>query len=165
MKVEELLSRARSVSGKGIRYKLGSGGIKASSMTPANNVNECDCSGYVAWCLGLSRMTDNPVYQKFNGGWINTDAIVNDANATVGIFERMDTPKAGCLIVYPSSKPTTAVGHVGIVTAVTQKGEVSKVIHCSSGNYRRTGDAVQETGPEVFKANKTTVYAWYAGME
>ncbi|MBI5100307.1 MAG: CHAP domain-containing protein [Nitrospirae bacterium] len=164
MEVAEVISRARSVLGKGIKYRLGKGGLKALTISPANDVNECDCSGYAAWCLGLSRMTDNPVYQKFNGGWINTDAIVYDANTPVGIFETLETPIPGCLIVYPGSSPKS-VGHVGIVTETSGEGEVIKVIHCSSGNYKRTGDAIQETGPAVFKARENTIYAWYAGMD
>ena len=28
--------------------------------------------------------------------------------------------------------------------------QIAKVVHCSAGNYRRFGDAIQETGPAVF---------------
>ena len=42
-------------------------------------VAECDCSGYICWALGISRETNHPLYEKFNGGGINADAIVMDA--------------------------------------------------------------------------------------
>jgi hypothetical protein len=38
------------------------------------------------------------------------------------------------------------------------------VLHCSSGNYRTTGDAIQQTPPTVFR-KPDAVYAWYEGLE
>lgn len=159
----DLLARARSALGRKIAYELGKGGLKPAAASPADGAGECDCSGYVAWCLGMSRMTEHPLYQAFNGGWINTDAIVHDARRPTGFFEQLNRPRVGCLIVYPSGNGHK-VGHVGIVTAVDAGGSVAKVIHCSSGNFRRTGDAVGETGPEVFQSNPGTIFAWYAGI-
>jgi cell wall-associated NlpC family hydrolase len=138
MKVDELLKRARSALGKKVKYRLGAGGIDPNSPTPASVDNACDCSGFVCWCLGISRKTDHPLYVRFNGGWINTDAIVHDANQPTGFFRKIDEPKVGCLVVFPSKKPRRPYGHVGIVTEV-REGKVTKVIHCSSGNFRRYG--------------------------
>ena len=160
--VSDLLSRAASAAGHNIVYKLGAGGMFPQAPLPSNIGNECDCSGYVCWCLGISRKTDHPLYVQFNGGWINTDGIVNDAQKSTGFFERIETPRPGCLIVYPASlKPK--VGHVGIVTKIDAKGTVAaRVIHCSAGNSK-TGDAVRETDPAVFNT-KLTIFAWYAGV-
>ena len=54
MTVAELLARARAPAGKGIKYRLGSGGMNPVMATPANYMQECDCSGYVCWSLGIS---------------------------------------------------------------------------------------------------------------
>ena len=164
MTVGDLLSRGRSASGKRIRYKLGAGGLSPQSPLPANISNECDCSGFACWALGISRRTDHPLYVRFNGGWINTDGIVNDANAATGFFRRLDKARAGCLAVYPSRKQPARVGHVGIVTKVDVSGRPLAVLHCSSGNFRRLGDAIRETGPEVF-TGPATIFAWYEGID
>jgi len=157
--VTTMLARARSAAGKKTIYELGKGGMKPTAAHPGSH---CDCSGYVSWVLGFSRMTDHPTYKSFNGGWVNTDAIVHDANVATGFFTKLDTPKRGCLIVYPSSKSTgVKIGHVGIVTEVSG-GKATKVIHCSSGNSKR-GDAIAETGPEVWN-KPITIYAWYEGL-
>lgn len=160
MTVDQLLARARSVAGRKIRYKLGAGGMVADAPTPANIDGACDCSGFTSWALGISRRTDHPLYQRFNGGWINTDAMVHDASQATGFFSRLAEPVVGALIVYPRIGKT--VGHVGIVTKVAG-GAVSRVIHCSSGNFRNFGDAIRETPPTVFQRPQA-ILAWYEGL-
>ncbi len=54
-------------------------------------------------------------------------------------------------------------GHVGIVTNVGN-GKVRKVIHCSSGNFRKYGDAIRETPPTVFQV-PDAVFVWFEGIE
>ncbi|MBE9585850.1 LysM peptidoglycan-binding domain-containing protein [Mucilaginibacter sp. JRF] len=142
--VSALLSRARSAINKGIRYKLGSGGMKPAATLPDGG-GLCDCSGFVCWVLGLSRQTNIPFYKKY-GGWIFTDSMVDDVNSSAGIFERITTPEPGCIVVYGAGK---LIGHVGIVSEVSN-GVMKKVIHCSSGNDRKFSDAIQETPPTVF---------------
>lgn len=164
MTVNELLQRARTAAGQGIKYKLGAGGINPIAPSPANLNRECDCSGYVCWCLGISRQTTHPLYVNFNGGWINTDAMVHDGLRQSGFFEQLTVPKVGCLVVFPSSPPRVRVGHVGIVTAVSSAGAVTRVIHCSKGNFTAFQDAVRETPPTVFN-NPRTIYVWYAGLQ
>lgn len=167
MNVNELISRAQSAAGNQIKYKLGSGGMSPKATLPSNINNECDCSGFVCWCLGMSRQTDHPLYVRFNQGWINTDAIVYDANNQTGFFSRIETPRPGCLIVFPK-KDANSVGHVGLVTEVTDlaSGNLpAKVIHCSSGNFRNFGDAVAKTDPTVFSRRSDTIYAWFEGIE
>lgn len=161
MTVMELLARTRHAVGNGIKYKLGAGGMNPLAPLPCNDDNECDCSGDVSWALGVSRyMKGIPWYDKdHNGEWLNTDAIWRDARSTYGIFEEIGTPKPGAIIVYPKRSGLVA-GHVGILTAVNPNW----VIHCSSGNYRATGDAIQETGDAVFQ-KYGAIYCWCAWVE
>lgn len=128
------LERARSAKGKKTIYKLGAGGMKPTNATPTDKGNKCDCSGFVCWALGVSRKTSHPLYVKYNSGWMNTDGMVHDANNSTGYFEKITTPKVGCMIVYPGGKGK--IGHVGIVTEV-KAGVVEKVLHCSGGNFRK----------------------------
>ena len=162
--VNDALSRARSMLGKKTKYKLSAGGMLPAAASPVNVNGECDCSGFIAWVLRMSRKTDHPAYVKFNGGWINTDAIVHDAGHDIGFFSRIDVPRPGALVVYPARKKNgkTIVGHVGIITSVAADGAI-RVIHCSSTNSKN-GDAIQETDDKVFKANPKSVYAWFAGF-
>jgi hypothetical protein len=162
MDVSTLLKRARSASKAAVRYRLGEGGFHHDAPGPARN-GGCDCSGFVCWALGLSRITRHPLYIAFNGGWINTDSIVHDASRRTGFFERLDVPVPGCVIVYPKKGSGKPYGHIGIVTSIVD-GAVAKVIHCSATNFRTTKDAIQETGPKVFQL-PTTLYAWYDGIE
>ncbi len=103
------------------------------------------------------------MYVRFNGGWINTDAIVHDANQPTGFFSKLDDPKVGCLVVFPSKRPRRPYGHIGIVTEVS-KGEVKRVIHCSLENYRKYKDAVRETPPTVFRV-PDAIFVWFEGIE
>jgi LysM repeat protein len=162
--VTKLLRRARQVLNKGIKYDLGAGGMIPTMTTPANLKNACDCSGFVCWCFRISRKTRHPLYMKFNGGWINTDAIVHDARKETGFFRLISTPRIGCVVVFPGP-PLRKIGHVGIVTEVNNAGTIAtKVIHCSNGNYRRTRDSIQETDPNIFK-QPDTIFAWYEGID
>ena len=166
MTVQQLIARARSASGRAIKYKLGKGGESGLSSLPADKNGQCDCSGFACWCLAMGRRNNHPLYKKFNNGWINTDAIVYDAQNATGYFRKLDVPAPGAFIVYPSPEPGVKVGHVGLITEVTvvdDKVRPSKVIHCSSTNSK-TGDAIRETDPSVFN-RPSTVFAWFEGLE
>ncbi len=160
--VEALLVRARSAAGRQTRYQLGEGGMNPGAAMPGTPSRGCDCSGFVCWCFGIRRQTNHPLYVRFNSGWINTDAMVHDAQHPTGFFTQLEGPSVGCMVVFPSKRPQRAYGHVGLVTAV-RNGKVHKVIHCSSGNFTALGDAIQETGPTVFEKPET-IYAWYDGI-
>lgn len=144
-----LIARAKTAIGKGIRYQLSQGGIDPTKPLPTTN-QKCDCSGFVCWVLGLSRKTTIPYYKKF-GGWIYTDSMVEDIKSSTGIFERLDTPELGCIVVYGAG---AKIGHVGLVSEVKQ-GKMTKVIHCSKGNDTKFHDAIQETSPRVFERADT----------
>ena len=139
-----IITKARSAINKGIRYKLSKGGMKPELPLPTSD-NLCDCSGFVCWALGLSRKSEIPFY-KAKGGWIYTDSMVADVNSPSGIFEKINTPEVGCIVVYGAG---AQIGHVGFVSEVTN-GKMTKVIHCSSGNDKKFSDSIQETSPAVF---------------
>jgi peptidoglycan hydrolase-like protein with peptidoglycan-binding domain len=144
---ERTLKRARQMIGKGIRYKLGKGGFD-----PAKPIkNECDCSGFVAWAIGIPRQLP-----PGTGTWLQTDSYWQGGRtAGEGLFDRVDEGRAeaGDVVVYPDRNGKQ--GHMGVVTAV-KDGRVTRVIHCSSGNDRSFADAIRETGPEVFRSNPKT---------
>ncbi len=142
--VEVIIKKARSAINNAISYNFGSGGMFATDELPTRD-RLCDCSGFVCWALGLSRKTTIPFYSKF-GGWIFTDSMEDDINSTTGIFERLSSPEIGCIVVFGAGNK---IGHVGIVSEVNN-GNMRKVIHCSIGNQRKYGYAIEETSPAVF---------------
>jgi hypothetical protein len=140
----QLIARARSVVSSNILYKLASGGMFPDDPKPTRD-GLCDCSGFICWVIGLSRKTDIPFYKRF-GGWIFTDSMEADVNSDSGIFERLQRPEPGCIVVYGAGNK---IGHVGLVSVVAN-GAMQKVIHCSSGNSTKFNQAILETAPTVF---------------
>lgn len=67
-------------------------------------------------------------------------------------------------VVFPSNKTSNVtgpkIGHVGVITSVASDGSY-KVVHCSNGNFKTTGDAIRETVSKVFTP-PSTVFAWAA---
>ena len=144
LNANDIIDRARSAVNAGIRYKLGSGGTNPNLKLPTSN-KFCDCSGFVCWTMRISRKTDIPFYRRF-GGWIYTDSMVEDIKSNAGIFEKLNVPEPGCIVVFGAGEK---IGHVGIISSV-RNGLMNKVIHCSSGNDRKYSDSIQETSPEIF---------------
>lgn len=145
----DVVARALSVIAKGCSYGLGHGGMRPHDSVPWDSIRKCDCSGFAAWCLNVSRQTDNPWYKNQNGGWIETSAIVRDCETPYGIFALVTRNHAlpGDLLVYGDYKSESGKvkqGHVGICSEVDGRGP-TKVIHCSKGNDRKIGDAIHET--------------------
>jgi hypothetical protein len=174
MTIQDLLARARSQVGLGIRYKMGGGTSKASPHTCADAKNNCDCSSFVCWALGIDKNGEYPYLRppgskpEPGGDWYGTDQIWDDAvNLGLGLFQKIATPVAGCVVVFPTTwkaGKAQPAGHCGIVSAVDPGGTVTRVLHCSSGNFKATGDAIQETDPHVFQ-NPRAIYAWCARIE
>lgn len=157
----EVVARARSALGRNTRYLLGAGGMNPAREEPANLLGECDCSGFVAWVLGVKRHTDNPWYVSQNGGWLETSAIFRDCATTFGFFDGVEwkDSQPGDLLVWGDRHDQEGKhheGHVGIVSEVDPEGP-RMVIHCSSGNMRATGDAIQETDVLIFKQHQARV--------
>ena len=165
----EAIARARSAIGHHCVYALGKGGMHPASPTPwpAGLPNlGCDCSGFVAWCLGVSRMLtkDHPHYPF--GGWFETSALARDARSPFGFVAEVPWAEAlpGDILVWGDGNGHQ--GHVGLVSEVDADGP-AKVVHCSSGNWRRAGDAVQETDVDIFRRNGALAarVAWINGEE
>jgi hypothetical protein len=151
--VEEVIQRARHATTLPISYCLGAGGMKPGRPTPADAMGRCDCSGFVCWCLGLCRQTEDPALSQALGAWINTDAMVRDLRGAQ-LLLRVSPPKVGAVVVYPGP-PRRAVGHCGIIVAV----DPIRVIHCSALNWRSAGRAICETNDAAFRTNDT-FYGW-----
>ena len=123
---------------------------------PADNNGDCDCSGFAAWALGVSRWVreGHPLLGRFDGSWIETSAVARDAAKDGGVFTARDWKAArpGDLIVYGDRKSPSGAslqGHVGIVSAADDGGPLL-VCHCSSGNWKKLKDAIRETPVEAF---------------
>lgn len=154
------VNRAHSAVGHGCVYRLGHGGMKPYRTVPWDDEMFCDCSGFACWCLGLSRFQD-PV-------WLDTSRIWSLAGAGNDIFTAADwkSAQAGDLLVYPDRTDTSGErqhGHVGLVVNSHQRGPLL-VIHCSSGNWTRHSDAIQETAPDAWIARPDTRVARYVGF-
>ena len=143
MKPEDILVRARSQVGK-LRYGLGRGGLRPTDQFAARPTWKvpkgkilpvkalwCDCSGFVAWCLGISR--NLPI----KGFYVHTDAIYYDAinPAKQRLFVALGKaggnklpfdPRPGDLVVFPDANGSQ--GHVAVI--VDHKTRM--VIDCSS---------------------------------
>ena len=155
MQTDAVLARANAAVAQGVRYKLGKGGINPGSPTPASD-GECDCSGFVAWCLGMSRHTADQFYVQFNGGWIETTAVWTDIGTSTGIFDATNK-RPGAVVVYPDAHGHE--GHIGILV------DENRVVHCSHGNDTQFGNAIQITPLTVFNNNPSTRFGWLVGLQ
>jgi hypothetical protein len=126
----------------------------------------CDCSGFVAWALGVPRTP-----QPLSNGWMNTDSIHADATGARTQFRPLPQAVPGALLVYPSPG-AGKVGHVAIVTQVDAQGRALKIVHCAPENFLIAPAAgaartsIAETGAEMFEHNPTTLavaYTRFAG--
>lgn len=152
-----VLLRARSATGKQIIYRLGKGGMNASAALPCDASSFCDCSGFVAWCLGISRWIaapKHPWHPDFPSDWLSTDSIHDDATKTLKRFRQVMEAKPGDLYVYPDSAQSQ--GHVGVIGDVYD-GSPSSIVHCSAGNFRQYGDAIRETPVGQFWRHRNAI--------
>lgn len=137
--------RARSAAGRGIRYGLGKGGFDPNAVLPSGKDRLCDCSGFaLAWAFYLNRTP-----KKGRAAWLETSAVYADATGPQKTFVRISAPVAGCAVVYPDRKVNGVheEGHCAIVTDATfdsEKAVTLKGIDCSSGQSKRTGQAITE---------------------
>ena len=142
-----MLGRARSCLGKNTRYKLGKGGI--NPLNPLTS--ECDCSGFVAWAIGIPRELP-----PRSGKWLQTTTYwEGGGDVGDGLFDLTAPAQAqpGDLYVYPDGGEKQ--GHMGIISEV-QNGKPLKVFHCSKGNDTHHGDAIWETDAAVFTNHPKT---------
>jgi len=193
MEVDDAIERAQSQVGIGTKYRLGGGKTRPNGSTCRDEDGGCDCSAFICWVLRLPKWQNDEIWylDELNDGWLNTDGMWLDAKRSFGFFEELDFPLPGSIVVYPAHRgvlglPSTAgpnVGHVGIVTEVTFKNNsrvtaggildgvgfvptlAKKVVHCSSGNFRGWGDAIQETDTTVWDRRRSTIYAWPSSIQ
>lgn len=170
MKVDEVLASAYFAIGHKTVYRLGAKPPRTAPL-PQDESGASDCSGFaVTWLLRLRAHHPELAWLvRLNGGWMNTDGVFADTLNPTGFFEKC-SPRPGALIVFPArwsaqsvapaGKKNPSIGHVGIVSRV----DPIRIIHCSAGNYRRTGDAIRETTDAVFKV-PVVDFAWFSGLE
>lgn len=149
----EPIDRLLSACKRGILYRLGHGGYnpanalpgKPGAIDPDDKHSGCDCSGAIAWSLGLPR-----AYTIVEGMWgISTDSIHRDATTAQKYFERIDAPVRGCLAVYPDQGKKQ--GHVAIVT----DPENRLVVDCSV-----SGKGISEHYQGVFWGKQASRTVW-----
>lgn len=154
----ELKDLAKKDLAKHQRYLDGAAaaGIDIATLPPL----ACDCSGYVAWCLGVPR-SPSPL----PGNWLNTNAIHADVSAPGGqgrLFRRLQRAVPGALLVHPGDKARDEVGHVAIVTAVDDQGRATRMLHCAPENLALpppaggTRNAIAETDASHFDGHADT---------
>ena len=150
--VERALSAVGlEIDGRPIRYRLGWGGTNPALVHPAHRRREsgrvvwgCDCSGLVAWCLGMDRK--QPATEV---GWVETSRMIRDAEGPQDMFEPVDAPELGAVVVYGDHDGRQ--GHTGVIVGLGLLAEWAdvaecwaqlRIVDCSSGRSRRTGHAI-----------------------
>lgn len=158
---DTVVSRALSAVGCDTVYDLGGAPPPLSAAAWPSRGARTDCSGYVAWCLRMSRRVDHPLYRRINGGWFETSAVFADGSDKTGFFVKVAKAAPGDLLVYPDRVRDGAVrqGHIGVVVDAAGAGVagVSRVAHCASSHFREHGDAVRVTGADAWRAREDSI--------
>lgn len=165
MDVATLVARAKSGLGKKTQYSSPGKTPALDAVSWPATGGKIDCSGFLAWCLRISRKVPHPKYVNINGGWFETTAIHADAQASWGFFEQLTVPAVGAFLVYPDENGHD--GHIGLVSAVNGSAGiegVTSVIHCSYSGWTKHGDAIRETGPSAWISRPDSRIAWYASI-
>ncbi len=162
---DEAVRRASLMVGRPERYNLGSGNYHPTQTadlpwTMGPRGYGCDCSGFICWAFCLPRHR-----KGFNDGpWatvahdISTDSMIESAEhpqAVDGLFEVVDRPRVGDLLVYPGIRGPDGkrmrIGHVSIVSKLApewdpkdpQYGEL-EVVQCQASR-----DPAVKRGPGI----------------
>lgn len=133
----------------GVRYKLGRGGFGWLSEEIGD---QCDCSGFVCWALGLSRKP-SPIG---GGVWWSTDSIRADAIGEQTVFRQVEPGSQPAFVVYGDYRRGGAVrqGHVGFVVDPQEFSGYD----CSSSQSRRHGQAITYRDLSFFGRRESTVW-------
>lgn len=122
-----------------VAYKLGKGGF---GWFEDEAIEACDCSGFVAICLGRSR---NATGKGDLGGleWVESTQLCNDGEGAQELVVDVGsaipaTCRPGDIVAYPDRNGRQ--GHVGIVVKV-EKDRIITVDCSSSGD--KSGSAIQ----------------------
>lgn len=158
-KLQKRVARARLPIHAGCLYGLGKGGFNPANKMPWDYVRgekRCDCSGFVAWALGMRRDQINAKkwWSKLLP-WIETTIVYRDATGPQKVFVEIPGPVPGCLVVYGDRGGSE--GHIALVSAFAN-GHLT-IIDCASGPSRRTGEAINERdGTSLFYTNPRAIY-------
>ena len=128
------IKKAYAATGKKTKYGMGHGGRDPTGKT-LTETGKSDCSGFASYLIGVKRSDSKRKVSE-----IETTNIYNDARGARNMFVQVD-PAPGVFCVYPDRNGEQ--GHMGLVTKVSPTGGITGV-DCGSGNYKRTGDAIQE---------------------
>jgi len=192
--VQNVLSRATSMVGRGTIYWAGSGGLDPSAASPAQTLAigrqwptlapeeqaklrplaeaaglDVDDPALVAPacdCSGFVCWALGISRHPEPQRWINTDSIWGDATSSGLQFRKIERATLGCLVVYPQAGSGEKFGHIALVTEVTQGGRAARIVHCSAANLGSVPpDAIKITTPEAFERQPKSVYAWFKGLK
>lgn len=147
--------RALEVCGRGIRYRLGHGGTHPRDEFPTRD-GWCDCSGFIAWLLGLNRMP-----KPGRPWWIETTNIYRDAMSgkAHSTFVRLSGPQAGCLVVYPDKfvlGKKVREGHIGLV--VSDDGARFETIDCAADKGGKTLESIRRRDRTALWLNRGAIF-------
>jgi len=138
---EQIVAKARAALGRRTIYGI--------DMLPPKEAIwplgiRADCSGFVAWCMGLPRYP-----AELRGAQLFTTSFYDDA-AKLGdnLFVRQTPmPIAGGIVVYPyyrlEPRSKRRPGHIALITTVRSATDYD-IIDCSQSSYTETGDAIRE---------------------
>lgn len=120
-----------------VRYQLGSGG-SGWLRDPDDPLDECDCSGFIAHCLGRSR---NAVGATDLGAteWVESTQMVRDATGPQTWLRAFPLAEArpGDIVVYGDREGRQ--GHCGIVVGPAAYGADPRTIDCGQAVASKRG--------------------------
>lgn len=176
--------RARAMLGRG-NYGLGSGGRDPRAPDPFGTYQASagedparahrrllrgrvwiDCSGFVAWCLGISR-------KLAGGAWFYTDRIVADARRQLafddlGYRVPVDQVRPGDVVAYGSidrdhDGKRDKIGHTGLVVAVPARVRSLRdvrVIHAAASSSPGGGAVRESSGAPWDRPDAVVFRPW-----
>jgi hypothetical protein len=155
VKPSEVVVRARSAIGNSVVYSMDQEGKSRPDgdfpwLVDQHGQKFCDCSKFSMWAIGFKG-------RKVGDLYYDTSRIFQDATSGKGLlFMQVQETDAlpGDLVVYGDHGEHQ--GHVGVVATVGPSGP-DTVVHCSLGNYKKWGDAIQETDNGVFAIHNAAV--------
>lgn len=144
------VDRAKRMLGRQEPYALGAGDHHPGKLDEPFTNGGCDCYGFVTWCYELPR--HRPGYNR--GSWssveddANCDSIIEQSEhiheVIDRLFESVDHPAIGDLLVWPSIRDQhkrVRIGHVSIVVELAAEWDPTapaydhlRVIQCQAGS-------------------------------
>jgi hypothetical protein len=187
--LDNVLARARTATGHGILYWIGTGGTDPSAALPGrptpvgriwSTLDVAQQQEFLPLAQAAGIAVTNPdlvldacdcsgyvcwalgfARQTPAGEWIDTNYIWNDAKGHQRRFQELAQARPGALVVYPKAGSNENFGHVGIVVEADAQGRATLVAHCSADNFKSAPyDSIKITSPDKFLEQKASIYAW-----